>query len=160
MSPMVAIPPPREGGPDQQAAEGDPSWRSTIDGWVKDPMIRRDALRVVGMLLVTAIAIAWIIFQASALASVLATTVGKLIAGSIPVGIATVAGWKRLQRRRRHRHSPPRIVEAPRGPGPPAKNRGKAARSAAHRRRRPVETPERGGEVARSEHAPRIDGSG
>jgi hypothetical protein len=118
MSPMAAIPPPREGGSDQQPAEGNSSWRTTIDGWVKDARIRRDALFVVGMLLVTAIAIVWIIFQASALASVLSTTVGKLIVGSIPVGIATGASLKRLQRRRHHRHSAPPIVEALHGSGP------------------------------------------
>jgi hypothetical protein len=99
MSPMGTILPPREGGSDQQPAEGNSSWRSTIDGWVKDPIIRRDVLIVVGMFLVAASTIVSVIFLSGALASVLSTTVGKLIVGGIPVSIATCAGWKRLKRR-------------------------------------------------------------
>jgi len=157
---MAAIPPPREGGLDQQPAQDNSSWRSTIDSWVKESAIRRDVLILVGMVLAATIVIVWIIFQASALASLLSTTVGKVVMGSVPVGLATRAGWKRLQRRRRHRHSAPRSVEPSHGPGPLAKDRGKAARSEAQRRRRPVKIPERGEAVAHSDHAPRIDSSG
>jgi hypothetical protein len=108
MSPMAAPPPPSsQAGSDQRPAEDTSSWRGTIDGWVKDQQIRRDALIAVGMLLIAAIIIVWIVFYSghSALTSVLSTTIGKLILGGSAATIATGAGWKTLQRRRRRRQS-------------------------------------------------------
>lgn len=109
---MTAIPPPRQAGPDQQSAEDTSSWRGTINGWVKDQKIRRDALIVlgmaliaVGMVLTAAIIIVWIIFhfEGNALAPVLSTTIGRIIAGSTVVTIAGAGGGALLLRRRRHR---------------------------------------------------------
>lgn len=82
----------------------DLSWRTIIDGWVKDPTIRRDVLIVLVAVLVALILIAWIVVAGGGTAlshligSALATTLGKIITGVGATGIGTGL-WYRHRRR-------------------------------------------------------------
>lgn len=110
---MTAIPSPRQTGSDQQPADTS-SWRSTINGWVRDKGIRRHVLIAIGMVLAAPIAIVWIIFHSgdSVLAPVLSTTIGKIVSSSIVVTIVGI-GWEARLRRRRHRPTlPPQLNTA------------------------------------------------
>jgi hypothetical protein len=115
---MAVIPLSSQAGSDQLPAEH-ALWCVTINGWVKDQRIRRDALIAFGMLLATAIIIVWIIFHSggSALSEVLAA-VSSTALGKIALSVAAITGasigCSRLLRQR-NRHSampPPRVSTA------------------------------------------------
>lgn len=77
-------------------------WRTTIDGWVRDPAIRRHGLLALAMLLT---AVALIVglgtgALAAAMKTVLPSLLAKIIAGTLGVGST---GWWLHQRRRARR---------------------------------------------------------
>lgn len=80
-----------------------PTWVTVVDGWVRDPKIRLDALIALAMLLAAAaITIALTTGAAAAAINVLLPSVfSKMVAGSVTTGAG--CAWICWQRRKRSR---------------------------------------------------------
>jgi len=101
--------------PSDQRPPDTGTWRSTLDGWVRDGAIRRDCLIALAMMVLAVLGLAWIVvsnggsavdhFLTAMLSAVtgMPTPVSR-IAGWSTVGVAvlgTIAGARHLRRHRR-----------------------------------------------------------
>jgi hypothetical protein len=79
-------------------------WRTTIDGWVRDPAIRRHGLLALAMILGTATLIVGLMTGAlaTAVSALLPSLLAKIIAaaGALTLGGGSTRWWLRRQARR------------------------------------------------------------
>jgi hypothetical protein len=116
---MATVPSSPQSG--HEGADSNSSWRTTFDGWVKDPKIRHDGLIALRMVLATVVLVlvcvvllAWIVFAGGGatvghwVTSVLSTRIGQIAAGSTVAGLG-IGGTAvhRLRKRRKARTQPP-----------------------------------------------------
>ena len=91
------------------------TWRSTVDGWMRDCNVRRDGLLALALLVIGVLALASIVFdRGGAAADHLITTVTSVATG-LPEQVSRVVGWLTAAvgagggalalRRRRRRHA-------------------------------------------------------
>lgn len=80
-----------------------PTWLTVIDGWVRDPKIRLDALIALAMTLAAAAITVAIASGAAgtAMDALLPSVLSKFVAGSVVTG--TGCTWVWWQRRKRHK---------------------------------------------------------
>jgi hypothetical protein len=83
----------------------DRSWREIIDGWVRTPAIRRDAIRVLTMVLVCILFALMLLTVSGQLAGlwhwVISTSPGRIVGGCVATTTFVGIGVKRIRRSRR-----------------------------------------------------------
>jgi hypothetical protein len=86
----------------------DPSWRETIDGWIRDPAIRRYSLSALAMLLAAAVLISGMAIAGfgAAASSVLPSPLTKSIPTISTTLGASGIGWWLIRRHRRRAAAP------------------------------------------------------